>query len=148
MTDINYSKTTQVCRKHISLLCLTMPCEICLFAVIVASFEMMPFLHSLLTSDPNSLKVRSSAGGEEAMALLSLNSDASIHTKGNRISAHTSNPSPGIAETGGSLQICNFQVQWEKHSQNKSRACLRKTLDGSDRQHASIYTPACIYMLK
>ena len=82
------------------------------------------------------------------MALLSLNSDASIHTKGNHTSAHPYNPSPGIAETGRFLRIGNFQVQWEKHSQNEGRACLRKTPDGSDRQHASIYMPACIYMVR
>lgn len=56
--------------------------------VYIASFEMMSFLYSSLTSDPNSLQVQSSAGGEEAMALLSLNLDASIHTKGNR-TVHT-----------------------------------------------------------
>lgn len=69
-------------------------------------------------------------------------------TKGDRISAHTPNPSPGIAETGRSLQMGSFQVQWEKDSQNEGRACLRKTPDGSDLQNASVYMPACIYMLR
>lgn len=34
ITEINYSKTAQVYRKHISLLCLTMPCEGCLHCLI------------------------------------------------------------------------------------------------------------------
>lgn len=109
VTEINYFRTMGICRNCVSLLCFIMPCDTCLCCLV--RNDVIPVQLNDLRPKPTwswKLCWRSTGDGS-----VELGSDASL--KDTRISVYL-NPSPGTGETGPSLQIGKFQVQWEKRS--------------------------------